>query len=199
MTDQTAPSGHAMFYFGLVCPSEVEDRVRLLKQWVRDRYGSKTAMKSPAHITLVPPFWWPTDRVETLQEMAGQFRFAISGLDLRLNGYGHFRKRVIYISVEENGALSSLRSDFNTYMKPLLGAMLKDDAHEFTPHVTIATRDLSPAAFDGTWAYLQHRPFEARMTLRAISLLVLKEGRWEIFKQYPWAPADGDSRAFDPK
>lgn len=180
-------STHAMFYFALVCPPAIEERILPLKHWVRDHHGSRTALKSPSHITLVPPFWWPLDKQEMLDENSRAFRFGIPGLDIRLHGFGHFGKRVIFLRVEENGALRSLRSSFHLHMKPLLGSLLKEDAHAFTPHVTIATRDLTPAAFADTWARLEHRVFDASMKIGTISLLRLEDARWEIYREFSWA------------
>lgn len=180
-------STHEMFYFALVCPPEVEETILPLKIWVRDHHGSRVALKSPSHITLVPPFWWLLEKRGTMAEHAQAFRFDIPGLNIRLKGFGHFGKRVVYLRVEENRALAALRADFFRHMKPVLGSLLKEDSHAFTPHVTIATRDLTPAAFADTWARFEHRSFEASMILKQISLLRLKDARWEIDRQFPWS------------
>ena len=187
-------SAHEMFYFALVCPQQVEEAILPLKIWVRDHHGSRTALKSPSHITLVPPFWWPSEKLETMAEHARAFRFDIPGLDIRLNGLGHFGKRVVYLRVEENAALAMLRENFTRHMKPVLGSLLKADSHAFTPHVTIATRDLTPASFADTWARFEHRAFEATMSLRQISLLRLQNAQWAVGRQFPWSMEEKPTR-----
>ena len=49
--------GYHMYYVALVCPNEIDEVINRFKVWMKDRFGCKAAMKSPAHITLVAPFW----------------------------------------------------------------------------------------------------------------------------------------------
>jgi 2'-5' RNA ligase len=181
------PDQHVMFYFALLCPGPVNQRVNVLKQWVRDQHGAKVALKSPAHITMVPPFWWPVADADSLASFASHFKHSPDVLHIQLKGFGHFGKRVIYARVEENPDLSALHDSFNGYMKGMLGQALKDNNQPFTPHVTIATRDLSPQAFTESWAYLSNRSLEMDMSISKLSLMILRDGKWEVFKSFSWA------------
>lgn len=51
------PAKHNMYFVAIVCPGQINEKVEQFKQWMKDRFGCVVAMKSPAHITLIPPFW----------------------------------------------------------------------------------------------------------------------------------------------
>jgi 2'-5' RNA ligase len=185
------PGQHVMFYFALLCPEPVDQRVNVLKQWVRDHHGAKVALKSPAHITLLPPFWWPAKETDSLASFASNFQHTPDALHIQLKGFGHFGKRVIYAKVVDNITLTVLHESFSRYMKPLLEKLVKEESRPFSPHVTIASRDLSPSAFVETWAVLSKQDFDADMTISEISLMVLRDGKWEVFRSFPWARKTG--------
>jgi 2'-5' RNA ligase len=182
---------HVMFYFALLCPEPVDHRVQVLKQWVRDQHGAKAALKSPAHITVVPPFWWSAAAIDSLASFAANFQHSPDVLHIRLKGFGHFGKKVIYVRVVDNITLTLLHESFSRYMKPLLEKLVKEESNRFSPHVTIASRDLSPSAFVETWSFLSKQDFDADMKISDISLMMLRDGLWEVFRSFPWARNTG--------
>lgn len=48
----------ALYFIALVLPSPLYEEVTRLKEYFRDRYNSKAALRSPPHITLHMPFKW---------------------------------------------------------------------------------------------------------------------------------------------
>ena len=46
-----------MYFIALVLPGELNEKVLHWKNFMHDRYDCKVGLKSPAHITLIPPFW----------------------------------------------------------------------------------------------------------------------------------------------
>ena len=46
-----------MYFIGIAAPAEVNEQVLQWKHYMRDHYGCTVALRSPAHITLIPPFW----------------------------------------------------------------------------------------------------------------------------------------------
>ena len=45
-----------MYFIALVAPEEINTPILKWKTWFRDNFGCTVALKSPAHITLIPPF-----------------------------------------------------------------------------------------------------------------------------------------------
>ena len=46
-----------MYYIAVAAPEEINKQALKWKQYMKDVYGCVVALKSPAHITLIPPFW----------------------------------------------------------------------------------------------------------------------------------------------
>ena len=62
---------YSMFFVAIICPFFVEKKVLEYKRRMKEQFGCIVALKSPAHITLIPPFWLEDERekalVDTLQ------------------------------------------------------------------------------------------------------------------------------------
>jgi 2'-5' RNA ligase len=178
---------HRMVYFSLVCPESVGRDIRGFQQWLFLRHGARAAMKSPAHITLIPPFWWPTANLDALSAHAAAFRFAPPTLKVRLEGFGHFGKRVLFVRIEDQPELQALQEAFNGHMQLLAGGNMKADDRPFHPHVTIATRDMTPAAFREAWEHFSRMDYRAAMDLDTISLMLHSSGAWNIGHSFDWS------------
>jgi hypothetical protein len=57
-------STHNMYFVALVAPPEPDKKVLELKNWMKDQFGTVVALKSPAHITFIQPFWLEEDQEE---------------------------------------------------------------------------------------------------------------------------------------
>lgn len=179
-------SNHRMYYVALLCPPEIDREVSSLKQYMRQQYGCVAALKSPAHITLVAPFWYEEPREEQLLSLLGGFHSDVGNLDLHLQGFSHFDRKVLFIAVDPSPALEELRNQAFRHFHQALGPALRPDDRPFHPHVTIATRDLRPSAFVAAWEYFSRQTFEARFTGARISLLKLFPGQWQVIRDQAW-------------
>ena len=45
-----------MYFNALVLPEQLDKKILTYKSWMADKYNCKVGLKSPAHITIVPPF-----------------------------------------------------------------------------------------------------------------------------------------------
>lgn len=61
-TDPIHSSTASMYFVAVVCPDEINQKVLSFKHWMRDQFGCTVALKSPAHITLIPHFLGETRR-----------------------------------------------------------------------------------------------------------------------------------------
>ena len=181
------PSAH-MYYLALVCPPEVDARVLAYKRWMQERFGCRNALRSPAHITLVPPFWWSNDRAAELQAAVGSFFSNTPPLEIILNGFSHFKKRVLFIDVEPQPQLGMLRKHLEDHLLQVLPGSIRADDRPFHPHVTIATRDLNPEAFEQAWKRFANETFSAEFSIDCITLLRLGPERWETDTLHCWQP-----------
>ena len=56
-----------MYFIAVVLPSELDKKILKYKEWMHEKYGCRVGLKSPAHITIVAPFWTAPEKEETLR------------------------------------------------------------------------------------------------------------------------------------
>lgn len=172
-----------MYYVAVVCPPEIDEKVLQYKHWMRERFGCKAALKSPAHLTLIAPFWLEVELERTLKETTQQFQSALLPFDIRLNNFDHFSNRVLFVHTEANESLARLQFETTKHFQLQFPAAVKTDNRPFHPHVTIANRDMSPSAFLKAWERFSKEDYTASFIADGISLLKLQEGKWEVIEE----------------
>jgi 2'-5' RNA ligase len=170
-----------MYFIALVAPEEIEKQALRSKLWMQERFGCVVALRSPAHITLVPPFWMEDDLEDPL---LGTMHFFCSGqhpFDLRLHNYSHFSARVIFIDVEDNPDLAKLQESLSDLLLTDTRYPVKKEDRPFQPHVTIAGRDLHKKAFQEAWQHFQNKKIDVQWNIHSVSLLKHNGRSWDVF------------------
>ncbi len=175
-----------MYFIAVLCPPELDKKVLQYKLWMKEQFGCTVAMKSPAHITLVPPFWLENESESKLLEHFHAFTSDMQEIQIQTNGYGHFSKRVLYLNVEKNPALEELKLQAEAHFITAFNKAIRKEDREFHPHVTIATRDMSPSAFYKAWEQLSVQNFTYSFLTKTIALLKLSLGKWNITAEINW-------------
>ncbi len=171
------------YFIALLPNAEIQDQVTRLKQYCCDRYQSQAALRSPPHVTLYPPFWWPDESVEELEGALETFSCQAAPVELILDGFAAFAPRVIYIHVAPTPALKTLQAQLvKAVAKPL--NLPPTQRHPFTPHMTIAFRDLTKENFRSAWADFREQSFAARCWVSHLTLLLHNSRRWQIYREF---------------
>ena len=173
-------NAHCMYFVAILCPDDLNKKIQAFKEWMQEKFGCKAALKSPAHITLIPPFWFEEPDENILLNIISSFQSNIPAIQIQLKGFAHFAKRVLFISINPNPELNKIRNETEGHFKQQLGGLIKEEARPFTPHITIATRDLKPGDFMKAWEHFSQKKFEERFSADQISLLKLSEGKWNV-------------------
>src|SRR5688572_31541923 len=129
-----------MYFIAIVLPAELNQKVQKHKEYMFDRFGSKVGLKSPAHITLVPPFWMEAENEERLfngLEKLSHFR----PFFLQTNDFSAFKPKTIFIALSPQEELERLKKNIDDHFKTNSRYKIKTDPRPFHPHITIATRD----------------------------------------------------------
>jgi 2'-5' RNA ligase len=171
---------HYMYYVAIVCPEELNNKVHSFKLWMQEKFGCKVALKSPAHITLIPPFWLDLEKEGLLLQALHGFESSLHSVTVELNGFDHFSNRVIFIDIKPNGHLATVRQEAEEHFRNKLGSLIKKETRSFAPHITIANRDLKPGDFIKAWQHFSVMPFEEKFISNNISLLKLIDGKWIV-------------------
>lgn len=169
-----------MYFIALVAPEEINAAVLRLKHWFRDQFGCTVALKSPAHITLIPPFWMKPELEEDMANSLVSFCQAREPFEIMLSNFSAFRPRVIYVDVLKNERLENFYTHFSECFFSENKYQLKKDDRPFHPHVTLATRDLYKKAFYKAWEIFSARKFEAQWMADSISLLRHNKKNWDV-------------------
>jgi len=173
------PEGFALYYIAALCPTDVNAQVDVYKQYMQDKYGSRAAQKSPAHLTIVPPFKAEENMEKQLNDFVTTYNIGVVPFDIRLNGFSHFGNRVISVDVAPNETLIHLEQEVNTQFTEQFPAIIFRTKPEFNPHVTIATRDIPEHKFDEAWDYFQQQNIDTTFICNGLSVLKLVRGVWQ--------------------
>lgn len=174
------------FFVALLPPPDIQAYATELKTYFRDRYNSGAALRSPPHITLQPPFEWPSEQQRVLIQGLSDFAQQQAAVPLTLSGFGAFPPRVIYINVKPTPVLMALQANLSTYLEQQLAiAVPASRRRPFHPHLTLAFRDLKPKAFRQAWPEFETRPLELTCQIAQITLLMHTGQQWEAHQHFP--------------
>lgn len=182
-----------LYFIAILPPLHLRREVEDIKRYFAEIYQSRHALKSPAHITLLMPFRWPQRREPELIRFLSRFASGISPFQVSLKNFAAFPRRVIYIDVEKNEAMETLAARLTEQIRREL-KIFKDTYKNqgFTPHMTIAHRDLKPVTFMEAWPEFSRREFKAGFAADKITLLKHSGQKWEIQEEFPF-PESGSS------
>ena len=174
------PDGFALYYIAIVCPDEVNDTIKEYKDYMQQKYGCRAAQKSPAHLTIIPPFKAEEELETVFKDFVTSFNIGLVPFDIQLKNFSHFGNRVISVDVAPNETLNHLEQEVNEQFMEQFKSIIFRNRPEFHPHVTIATRDIPEYKFDEAWDYFSQQNIEASFNCKNLSVLKLVRGVWEI-------------------
>lgn len=174
-----------LYFIAIVPDKELRAEVDRFKRIAKERFGSGHALKSPPHITLIPPFRWRKADMPALVRCLGEFCDRRERFTIRLHQFDAFPPRVLFIGVAQNPVLRKTQADLEKEMERKT-PWRKKDGREYHPHMTIAFRDLKKTAFREAWAFFRQLDFDRTFWATALTLLEHNGQRWEINKEFPF-------------
>jgi len=171
----------ALFFLAIVPDESVGASVIEIKQEFAEEYDSTAALKSPPHITIIPPFHYELSQKTDLEEELTKFCNGFQSFHLKLNGFGAFVPRVIYIKIDQNEQLFALFRSINQHFEDTLGIVSKRrKGRQFSPHMTVAFSDLSKEMFFKAWKIYKRKEVSFEFDVNDIKLLQHNGRIWEI-------------------
>ena len=169
-----------MYFLAIIAPEEINEYVLKWKLYFRDRYKCVAALRSPAHITLIPPFWMNIDLENELIETMNSFCKTQINFEIYLRNFNFFKPRVIFADVTKSDRLFGLHENLNLFIAEKKKFPIKSNDQIFHPHVTLATRDLTKKAFNEVWAIFANKKYEHKWNLNSVSLLRHNKKNWDV-------------------
>lgn len=174
-----------LYFIALIPPDFVCEQVNEIKKYFAQNYQSYQALNSPPHITLRPPFKMFQQKEEELKKSLKIFSTEQSAFTIQLNGFGHFRRDVIFIRPLNNSVIENLYADLQALLFSRHGFSAMPPYPVFHPHITVAFRDLTKAYFEKAWAYFEHKKIETKFVAQRLCLLKHIKQKWEIVEEFP--------------
>lgn len=172
------------YFIAIIPPEPLSSQIQEIKKSIFLNYGTKGALRSPAHITLHMPFSWEEEREDRLVSALQNYSFNTE-FQISLSNFSCFEPRVIFIDVPENKTLLQLQSDLVQYVKKHLQLFNQsDDMRGFHPHITIAFRDLKKPIFYKIWEDYINKSFSASFNCYQICLLKHIDDKWEAYQTF---------------
>lgn len=176
------------FFIALLPPQVMQDQANEIKQYFADRYASRGAQNSPPHITLQPPFEWQMNELPQLEQALQDFGIQQAPIPITLDGFAAFPPRVIFIDVPRSPGLLTLQAELTAFLESHLGIIdQRAKGREFTPHLTVAFRDLTKANFKLAWQEFQERSLHFEWVAAELNLLIHSGRCWQIHQRFSMA------------
>ena len=144
-------------------------------------FGTKVALKMPAHITIVAPFNADLNQVDKIDEILKNEVLQHKAFNLKIIGWNFFRKQTIYIAVENQLLLANFQLAINAKLALIADLITRQD---FIPHITIINRDLLIENFTAALQYFSSKELKKVIYCRELALFELQEKEWKVVQSY---------------
>ncbi len=181
-----------IYFIAILLPEELNKKIFSFKQWMFDRWGCKVGLKSPAHITILSPFWMEEENEKSLIGDIENVGREPTSFTITTTDFSSFAARTLFIAVEENKKLKEIKRAADVFFRAT-DYKIKKEARPFHPHITIATRDLHKKDFWEAWQHFKDKPFKENFIATGLSLLKHNGRAWDVVYT---APFKGLERGF---
>lgn len=140
------------------------------------------------HLTLEPPFRYDAQYESEISARLEKFFSTHRGFSLELRNFGSFRDDVVFIEVAPTLPLLELQADLAKFLREETGIVGGTPWHGgYTPHVTVANRDVNPPTHARIWNEFNTRKFYAIFDVADVVLLKHDEieKMWRVHQRFP--------------
>ena len=169
-----------MYYIAIVAPEQINQQVLKWKSYFKENFGCTVALKSPAHITIIPPFWMNDELEKELITSIIEFSVTKNKFEITLKDFSAFTPKVIFIDVVKNKKLNDLHQSLVDFILTKNKFPVSKDDRSFHPHVTLAARDLYKKAFREAWEVFSNKKYESSWVINGISVLRHNKKNWDV-------------------
>lgn len=179
---------HNLYFIAIIPPNDVAAQVNIFRNDLKDNYNSKAALKNIPHITLKAPFRANTDSHEVVLKWFESLQVPKVCFNVSLYNFGAFDNPgnpVIYIHPILTNALADLQEGIiKSFVENFPNIPLHFHEHQFTPHITIAFRDLAYAEFKKAWQVYSTKQYAAQFNVTNFYLLQHNDTSWKVVAEH---------------
>ena len=167
-----------LYFIAAIPPKHIKLKVSELKRKIAEEFNTFHALKSPPHITLVPPFNFAFDKEKEIFQRIITTCRKTDAFKIELIDLGAFKPRVIYITITRSEKLEQLHRNLMKHFTEL------ESKRKYNPHLTLAFRDLSPDMFHKAWKKYRSLRFQQDFAVSSIFLLKHNSKFWEVYREF---------------
>lgn len=167
------------YFLAIIPPDEFLDQVNQLKLEIKNQFGVKYALKSPAHITLKMPFLFDENKISKLTDSLFDLFQDSRPFPVQISGIDQFRRRVIFFKVGFSRELLDLQGEIKKHLKKNFHLIEELSDKNYHPHMTVAFQDIKKEQFDLLYQFIFERKVEFSFVANSIVLLKKEEGFWK--------------------
>ncbi len=177
-----------LYFIAINPPQEICEEITSFKNIFATEYESRAALKNVPHITLKVPFNLPAARHAGLYNWFEQLYINTGHFQIDLQNFGSFPNKnnpVVFVRPVMNASLAAVQKEilrsFHNHFPAI--PVMKSEQH-FSPHITIAYRDLSFEHFENAWKIFQNIEYKTSFTVNDFHLLQHDGRQWNIVSTY---------------
>ncbi|WP_460575120.1 2'-5' RNA ligase family protein [Hymenobacter coalescens] len=174
----------ALYLLATLPPEPVFSEIWALKQEVHRLTGSRNAVRLPPHITLIPPFRLvPAAFEPRAQRVLAAFAAAQPPVEAGLQDFAWFGNRTLFVHVTPAEPLRQLHAALVARCRSELPEVPRE-TRLFTPHMTLATRDLPPAQVPALRQDFAARHYRTTFAVTSLVLFRHNGRQWQPVQEH---------------
>lgn len=169
----------------------LQGEIREVKEYFKNHYNTRGALRSPAHLTLHMPFLWKTKKEGRLISLLAQAT-KFNSFQLEMDGFGAFEPRTIFIKHKKSKELNDFHKALTHHTRSEMNLFNATHNHGFNPHITVAFRDLKKDQFSEAWKEFKDRSFRAIFSVNSFWLLKHNGKVWQAHHEFEFVGSKQD-------
>lgn len=169
---------HTLYLVAVLPPEPIFSQTWALKQEVHQLTGSRNAVRLPPHITLVPPLRQPDEFEARCTTALTEFAAAQPPFTVGLQDFAWFGNRTLFVHVHEAVAIKAFHAALTEWCAQHLPEVPREN-RPFTPHLTLATRDLPVAQVPELRQLFGARSYAATFEVQHLTLFRHDGRQWQ--------------------
>ncbi|HEX8425485.1 2'-5' RNA ligase family protein [Hymenobacter sp.] len=167
-----------LYLVAVLPPEPVFSETWAMKQEVHQLTGSRNAVRLPPHITLIPPIRQSDDFEVKCAAVLTDFAATQTAFTVNLKNFAWFGNRTLFVHVSEAEPVKAFHAALTDWCATHLPEVPREN-RPFTPHLTLATRDLPAAQVPELRQLFAARPYAATFPVQALTLFRHNGRQWQ--------------------